>query len=687
MNEQLQQAPISLHTARACMADIRALARQFEEHAAEAIERQLLDLAESGETQALSRLLQVAAYNRVRLDGAVLARCLSVCERAVDTAPCLALTGEAAVPALLTAANDETLSDDQRVYAACFAAELSMEYELDPATALKALRKLGFIGLPRLSELMRADMERYLEQFATTGEKPPYLLLEISLTVLLPERPPPRVVGGDYTIRRPIPKLGRNEPCHCGSGLKYKKCCHAEDQALLRDASAYAGATRSELKAHPGLIDEPTIIEAMRAHELKTLDPGELGPNQLYAAYRRALAFGLRQLAFDMLLELEARPDEQEFDPGHFEDLIEWVLEAGDLELARRIRDHCGDDCWYHPESILFLFELLEHPEHFASLEQACRLSVCAIENEETRYDEPLVRLAHQCAPHYPALAVVLARAAIASRPEHAFDNEMLLDRIRELRLDLDRPQWDDPAEALFQWTDERHRALERERKEDEATLRLAKQLEATRTALDEKQRTLQEMAERVQEAEAELRRSRASGSGPAANAPPAADSGGESEKGEQLLRLRNQLQNLKAEIGQQQAQRSALRKALAEARRKLDALTASEAATDEPDRELATVEPSGRPLVPEYSNEFRSRCATLPPAHAAKTILAAGRFAAHDPTVWRETRAIERLPGHYRIRIGRDYRLLVHWLPGESLQVLDVIPRQGLEAWIKRRG
>ncbi|MFW2167769.1 SEC-C metal-binding domain-containing protein [Enterobacter cloacae complex sp.6722794] len=20
-------------------------------------------------------------------------------------------------------------------------------------------------------------------------------------------------------------KLGRNEPCHCGSGIKYKKCC------------------------------------------------------------------------------------------------------------------------------------------------------------------------------------------------------------------------------------------------------------------------------------------------------------------------------------------------------------------------------------------------------------------------------------------------------------------------------
>ena len=33
-----------------------------------------------------------------------------------------------------------------------------------------------------------------------------------------------RMVGpGQYT--RPAPKVGRNDPCPCGSGKKYKKCC------------------------------------------------------------------------------------------------------------------------------------------------------------------------------------------------------------------------------------------------------------------------------------------------------------------------------------------------------------------------------------------------------------------------------------------------------------------------------
>lgn len=32
------------------------------------------------------------------------------------------------------------------------------------------------------------------------------------------------------TIRRQTPRLGRNDPCHCGSGKKYKKCCLGNDE-------------------------------------------------------------------------------------------------------------------------------------------------------------------------------------------------------------------------------------------------------------------------------------------------------------------------------------------------------------------------------------------------------------------------------------------------------------------------
>jgi uncharacterized protein YecA (UPF0149 family) len=31
--------------------------------------------------------------------------------------------------------------------------------------------------------------------------------------------------GPTRPIRRPWPKIGRNEPCPCNSGRKFKKCC------------------------------------------------------------------------------------------------------------------------------------------------------------------------------------------------------------------------------------------------------------------------------------------------------------------------------------------------------------------------------------------------------------------------------------------------------------------------------
>jgi hypothetical protein len=43
--------------------------------------------------------------------------------------------------------------------------------------------------------------------------------------------------------------LGRNDPCHCGSGRKYKQCHLAADEAAQRDARAKADAARTAADA------------------------------------------------------------------------------------------------------------------------------------------------------------------------------------------------------------------------------------------------------------------------------------------------------------------------------------------------------------------------------------------------------------------------------------------------------
>jgi preprotein translocase subunit SecA len=65
------------------------------------------------------------------------------------------------------------------------------------------------------------------------ARKPPTMTLSGGSSTTAPRQsmsagPKPARVGGDdatvSTVRRDEPKIGRNDPCYCGSGKKYKKC-------------------------------------------------------------------------------------------------------------------------------------------------------------------------------------------------------------------------------------------------------------------------------------------------------------------------------------------------------------------------------------------------------------------------------------------------------------------------------
>ena len=669
------------------MADIRTLAGAFGGWSAGEIEQLLRQLVDAGEDRALSRLLQVCAFNELKLDADVLVRSMGVCEDALDSAQCFAFQDEGVIDRLLEAAAAEDLSPQRHYFAARLAAELTAKFRREPKPARKILWKLQQSTSAPEVQFLLSEALLLLDKEASFLHDEIARWSELPLAALLPEHRPRNIVGGDYTVRRPIPKLGRNDPCHCGSGKKYKKCCYAKDQELLRDASPYAGATRADLKARPGLVDDPKVIQNIRVHDLKRLTPAMLSDAQLFPAYHRTLGFGLRELAFDMLLECERRFSESEFDRGHFEDLLEVVQHAGDLELARRIRQHCGDQPWWQPDGVAFRFDLLEEPQRFEALEATCRKALCRKQGEEPDVDAPLIRLAHDFAPRHPALAIVFARVSIASSPERYLDNEALLDVIADARVDLDLEPAGDPAEALFDLIEERGHRDAQVRAENKEIKRLRDKLDETQFALDDKKRTLNETENTLGLVGAKLERVREAQAAQPDHAATVADVDAEHEA--KLRGLREQVAGLKAEIGEQQAERRQLRKLLNNERKLLGSSTQTEAPaeqTGDADARMG-VEPTGRPLLPDYADGFRKRLASLPPALASKAILASGRFAAHDPDIWRQTKPLERLPEHYRIRLGRDHRMLVHWQPGRALRILDVIPRQDLESWIRRHG
>ena len=678
----------SIHSAAACMDDIRAVAERLAPFSAEQIEPLLLSFTLDGEDRALSRLLQVCSFNGMKLDPEILCHCIAVSEEFIELSPCFGQQDMSVVQPLLDAARAEALPLERKIFAARLAAELTVKFDLDRQPVKKVLWKLENLALQSHHQALVEQSLMIIEQDLSQSEFPIPRMIDLQLADLLPEHKPRSIVGGNYTVRRPIPKLGRNDPCHCGSTKKYKKCCYANDQELLRDASQYAGTTRSELKNSPGLVDDPDVLYSMKPHDLKKIKPSELRENQLFTGYLCALDYGFRELAFDMLIECERRPSVNEFDRGHFEDLLDRVLGAGDLELARKIRDHCGNDIWSRQHAIDFRFDLLENPGRFDPLEQDCRNSVSEIEVEQSAEDEPLIRLVFDCASRYPALAIVFARAAIASNLGHPLDNIVLMDVIHDARIDLDLEPWNDPAELMIDWIEDRTQQKEKTETENEEVKRLSSRLEMARADLSDKKRALLEMEKTLKELatkpevvpEPVLKQG---------NSKAGEDSAVDQDREKTLQRLRTQVVNLKGEIGEQQQQRGQLRKMLEEERSKRQALSAQNESDDQvdPDEEAAIIQPSGKLTLPEYTDAFRKSCSTIPPAIAARAILAIGRFAAHDKAIWRQTKPIKRLHEHYRIRINIDYRMIVHWQPGKSLRILDVIPRQDLESWIKRHG
>lgn len=67
-----------------------------------------------------------------------------------------------------------------------------------------------------------------------------------------------------------IGKTGRNDPCPCGSGKKYKKCCMEKDRGEVRDQNSYKefkssfkafGATRGLITG----VSEPEIFDSLDA--------------------------------------------------------------------------------------------------------------------------------------------------------------------------------------------------------------------------------------------------------------------------------------------------------------------------------------------------------------------------------------------------------------------------------------
>jgi tetratricopeptide (TPR) repeat protein len=82
-------------------------------------------------------------------------------------------------------------------------------------------------------------------------------------------------------------KIGRNDPCHCGSGKKYKRCCLEEDQQGEREARTALATEQAEddefYEWSDKLDDESNAV--IDLIEDGKLDEAEQAAHQLIANY------------------------------------------------------------------------------------------------------------------------------------------------------------------------------------------------------------------------------------------------------------------------------------------------------------------------------------------------------------------------------------------------------------------
>jgi len=142
------------------------------------------------------------------------------------------------------------------------------------------------------------------------------------------------------------PRLGRNEVCHCGSGIKYKRCCREQDEALRRQLRgavlpAWMDDSRSKLRQFekyvcnvfdlPGLL--ASLVDTRRAPKIPTFD---VVNSLFHTAVPRipsinALEGDLKEEDFQKLIGRHPTPDVKAFSA----DVVANVLDKLELDGLR----------------------------------------------------------------------------------------------------------------------------------------------------------------------------------------------------------------------------------------------------------------------------------------------------------------------------------------------------------------
>ena len=487
---------------------------------------------------------------------------------------------------------------------------------------------------------------------------------------------PKQTLAEGQTMRRAVPRVGRNERCPCGSGKKYKHCCIAKDEARLHHSSDVAGVTHEELCAK--LEDYLTAerLEKIEPYELARLDPVKI-PAALREAYFLRLAacnlFDQAATAFELL---GYAPERKEL----WQQVMVLATRAGHKAALRRLVKVHPDPVKL-PDDIYMGAALLLAEDDPAELIKLLDESA----TEALKEDEPAELEGSAIALMYSrfrALGILVGRGAIPILPQKQASR--VFEEILRTRDQLNLSP-DDPIAELF---DQRFAEPEDTHKKESAELR------ATRQKFAAKAQEVQELKESLARLQKEISRREQKAAGPAQPVPPVAPNPADEPA---LKELRRKVDGLKSALKERHHERNDLRRDLQQALAHLETLQQNAAAAgapeeaEAPDREdELLLPPDAVDVHPvrliEFPKGFQLVLAGFPRPVARAAMIMAGRLAAGEPAAFVGALRLKAVPNVMRQRIGSDYRLLFRLHP-DPLQVIDLITRKDLDRRLKTLG
>jgi hypothetical protein len=517
------------------------------------------------------------------------------------------------------------------------------------------------------------------KEWQDMDERSPKLSAEIlaeyqeSVLDYVSEKPNQTLAEGE-TMRRAVARVGRNEPCPCGSGKKYKHCCISKDQERLHRSSDVAGVTHEELFAKLEEHLTADRLEKAEPYEIARLNPAKIPAALLDAYFLRLATCNLLDRAAEAL-EILGWSDRLKEGWKH---VMFGAVRNGRRDVAQRLM-RLREPQGFKESDLDFSERLLlagdDIPRCVQLMEENAR-KVLKTENLEE-----LLGLAHGVTfSKFPALGILLYRGVFplvpTDRAATSFE-QLMLARDR-----LNLPP-DDPFSDIL---DKRLAEHEAEDGKDAVELRKSRRL------LEIKAQEVRELKDSLERLQKEIvRREQQRALPPVAPAvkPPSADEPA-------LKELRRKVDGLKSALKERHHERNDLRRDLHQVLTRLETLQQNAAAVvpdeaEAPDREDESLLPQDAVEVHpvrliEFPKGFQAALAAFPRHVARAAMIMTGRLAAGEPAAFVGALRLKQVPNVMRQRIGSDFRLFFRLHP-DHLQVIDLINRKDFDRRLKTLG